>query len=166
MFAQALRDLHSVMHFATCTLLVTLLQLLLYHSTFASSENSQKPKQPCTIDSPTGSFLDLNYISLSRPEKKESWHAKGHDYGANFTINFCAPVIEDLEDVVGVEEARWQNISAYYRLDRKTYSIGWVDFLNSVMGKARGVGASLSQANDTYADSNLLLPYSVVASWS
>src|SRR5205809_774352 len=102
------------MHFTTCTLLVTLLQLLLYPSTFASSENSQKPKQPpkpCTIDSPTGSYLDLNVISLSRPEKQdgkkvhreESWHAKGHDYGANFTINFCAPVIEDLEDVVGVE---------------------------------------------------------------
>jgi len=56
--------------------------------------------------------------------REESWHAKGHDYGANFTINFCAPVIEDLEDVVGIEKARWRNVSAYYRSDGKTYSIG------------------------------------------
>ena len=71
-------------------------------------------------------------------DRDESWHAKGHDYGTNFTLNICAPVIEDLEDVVEVDKARWRNVSAFYRSDGKTYSIGWVDFLYSVMEKVRG----------------------------
>jgi cation-dependent mannose-6-phosphate receptor len=125
------------MHFPKSALLVALLQLFLYSSASASSEPPPKaPPKPCTIDSPTsGSHFDLNKISLSRPgpkdgkkvhndDREESYHAKGYDYPANFTINFCAPVIEDLKDVVGVEEARWRNVSAYYKLGGKTYSIG------------------------------------------
>ncbi len=57
-------------------------------------------------------------------DREESWHVKGYDYNANFTINFCAPVIERLPDVVGVEKARWQNVSAYYKSGGKVYSIG------------------------------------------
>jgi cation-dependent mannose-6-phosphate receptor len=74
-------------------------------------------------------------ISLSPPEmkdgqkvhkddKSESWRAKGYDYPANFTMNICAPVIEKVEDVVGVDKSRWQNVSAFYELDGKVYSIG------------------------------------------
>ncbi|KAJ5748342.1 uncharacterized protein N7511_010038 [Penicillium nucicola] len=91
---------------------------------------------PCVARSPTtGLYFDLSAISLSPPELKdgkkvvkdardESWHAKGHDYPANFTINFCAPVIENVTDVVGIEASRWKNISAYYERDDKVYSIG------------------------------------------
>ncbi|KAL1961318.1 hypothetical protein VTO42DRAFT_46 [Malbranchea cinnamomea] len=57
-------------------------------------------------------------------DRDESWHSKGHDYGANFTINICAPVVERLEDVVGVDKALWKNVSAYYEQDGKVYSIG------------------------------------------
>lgn len=83
----------------------------------------------------TGAYYDLNTITVLPPtehkrahkdELPHSWKAKGYDYGTNFTINFCAPVIESLENVVGVEESLWKNISAYYMFDGKTYSIGWV----------------------------------------
>lgn len=91
--------------------------------------------KPCVARSPlSGLFFDLNAISLAPPELKkgkpvkdareESWHARGHDYPANFTLNICAPVIEKLEDVVGVEKSRWQNVSAYYEQAGKIYSIG------------------------------------------
>ncbi|OJJ78749.1 putative vacuolar sorting receptor (Mrl1) [Aspergillus glaucus CBS 516.65] len=91
---------------------------------------------PCVARSPTtGLYYDLSAISLTPPESKdgekthkggpgESWHARGHDYPSNFTINICAPVVEELKDVVGVEKARWKNISAYYELDGEVYSIG------------------------------------------
>jgi cation-dependent mannose-6-phosphate receptor len=101
----------------------------------------KSPEKPCTIYSPTtGSYFDLNHISISPPEIKdgkkvykdgheESWHAKGYDYGANFTINICAPVIEDISDVVGVDKSRWKNVSAYYTMDDRIYSIGSVSIL-------------------------------------
>lgn len=102
---------------------------LLTSPTFAADS---KPLKPCTIKSPSkGDFYDLNTITVQPVkdqvkdhEKAHSWHSRGHDYGTNFTLNFCAPVIEDLEDVVGVEKALWQNVSAFYKLDGKTYSIG------------------------------------------
>ncbi|KAI5310264.1 Cation-independent mannose-6-phosphate receptor CI-MPR [Ascosphaera atra] len=39
-------------------------------------------------------------------------------------MNICAPVIENLNAVEGVDESNWKNISAYYTKDGKTYSIG------------------------------------------
>ena len=54
-----------------------------------------------------------------------SWHSRGHDYPANFTLNICSSVIEGVENVVGVESERWQNVSAYYQMDGKIYSIGY-----------------------------------------
>lgn len=98
-----------------------------------ASSDDKKPL-PCTIRSPTsGAFFDLNPIHIQLPPdgkkaskdaRTESWTARGYDYGANFTLNFCGPVIEDIKDVVGVDESHWSNISAFYKLDGKTYSIG------------------------------------------
>ena len=95
---------------------------------------SAAPVAPCTVQSSnTGSFFDLNPIALSplpagkkahKDQRAESWHAKGHDYPVNFTLNVCAPVIEKLHNVVGVKEELWKNISAFYELDGKTYSMG------------------------------------------
>ena len=112
-------------------------------SSAASSEDEGKkskepPLKPCTIRSPSsGLFFDLNAISLQAPkdskdkkkaeESTESWHAKGYDYGSNFTMNFCAPVVEELKDVEGVDKALWQNVSAFYSIGKKTYSIGYVE---------------------------------------
>jgi cation-dependent mannose-6-phosphate receptor len=57
--------------------------------------------------------------------RNDSWHAKGYDYGANFTLNICGSVIEDLEDVNEVSEYSWRNVSAFYRTaNDEVYSIG------------------------------------------
>jgi cation-dependent mannose-6-phosphate receptor len=106
----------------------------------SSADNSNLGDDtPCVARSPTtGLYFDLSAISLTPPELKdgkkvnkddrdESWHAKGHDYPANFTLNICAPVIEKVEDVVGVEPSLWKNVSAYYERDGKNYSIGYGD---------------------------------------
>lgn len=105
----------------------------------ASTSDDKKSKKeaalkPCTIRSPaSGAFFDLSSLSLRPPkdtkdvkkgEVSESYHVKGQDYGANFTINFCAPVVEDLTDVEGVDKKLAQNVSAYYTIGKKSYSIG------------------------------------------
>ncbi|KAB8078563.1 mannose-6-phosphate receptor binding domain-containing protein [Aspergillus leporis] len=101
----------------------------------ASDSSGSNILRPCVARSPTtGLYYDLNPISLSPPSTKEeklrgnvrdeSWHAKGHDYNANFTINVCAPVVEDIKDVVGVVSTKWKNVSAYYEKEGKIYSIG------------------------------------------
>ncbi|KAL4810698.1 mannose-6-phosphate receptor binding domain-containing protein [Aspergillus unguis] len=89
---------------------------------------------PCVArSSTTGLYYDLNSLtvpplpadeSARKHVRDESWHAKGYDYNANFTLNICGPVIENLTDVVGVDEKNWGNISAYYERDGKIYSIG------------------------------------------
>ncbi|KAJ6119531.1 hypothetical protein N7523_003811 [Penicillium sp. IBT 18751x] len=111
--------------------------LLLSSLGLSAAETSRlKDDAPCVARSPTsGMYFDLSAISLSAPELKdgkrvnkdardESWHARGHDYPANFTLNICSPVLETVEDVVGVESSLWKNVSAYYVRDNKTYSIG------------------------------------------
>jgi len=104
-------------------------------SGLSNADSSEKaPPVACTIHSPsTGSFYDLQPISLTLPDpdkkpskntKTESWKAKGYDYNANFTLNICAPVLEEVEDVVGINKEQWQNVSAFYSMGGKTYSIG------------------------------------------
>lgn len=115
----------------------SLLLLSILGLSSASGSSHLNDDSPCVARSPTsGLYYDLNAISLAPPELKdgkkvdreardESWHAKGHDYPANFTINVCAPVIEDVEDVVGVDSSRWKNVSAFYEQAGKLYSIGY-----------------------------------------
>lgn len=110
--------------------LSVLLASLLSTSLAADSE----PTKPCTITSPIdGAYYDLNTITVQplidhkkahKDDRLESWHARGYDYNVNFTLNFCAPVIETLEGVVGVDSSLHKNISAFYKFDGKTYSIG------------------------------------------
>ncbi|CAK1355109.1 putative mannose 6-phosphate receptor-like protein [Cercospora beticola] len=98
----------------------------------ASSADSKKGDKPCTITSPTtGSFFDLTSLQIPDPAtskakhpKEHSWNATGYDVGYNFTINFCGPVVETVEDVEGVDKELWRNVSAFYRHDDKVYSIG------------------------------------------
>jgi cation-dependent mannose-6-phosphate receptor len=107
----------------------------------ADETTKEKPPKPCTTRSPTsGAFFDLNSLYIHPPgkdsksskkdDKVESWHAKGYDYGANFTINFCGPVVEELDDVVGVSKSHWKDISAFYTVDKRTYSIGYATFVH------------------------------------
>ena len=129
------------------SLFCALVALLQSHAAFgASSNDKSKPIKPCTIRSPsTDRFFDLNpiHISLSESGKKthkddktDSWHAKGYDYGANFTINFCGPVVEELNDVVDLEKSLWKNVSAFYEMDGKQYSIGYVIAIAVVSARA------------------------------
>ncbi|KIY00162.1 uncharacterized protein Z520_03847 [Fonsecaea multimorphosa CBS 102226] len=97
-----------------------------------AATDSKTPPKPCTIHSPsTGSFFDLRPLQLTLEGTKyqsasnDSYHSKGYDYPANFTMNFCGPVVEELEDVEGIPSSRLKNISAYYKDSRgDIYSIG------------------------------------------
>jgi cation-dependent mannose-6-phosphate receptor len=115
----------------------TLLFLLSCADFSAASDTSKtsKPLRPCTARSPTTErYFDLNPIHRKLPAKDdkrrkeddvvESWHARGWDYGANFTINFCGPVVEDLNNVQDLNEDLWRNVSAYYEIGDKQYALG------------------------------------------
>ncbi|OBT85781.1 hypothetical protein VE02_05848 [Pseudogymnoascus sp. 03VT05] len=103
-------------------------------SASSSSDDKKKPDIiPCTAKSPnTNGFYDLRPLAVKvhDPSKKlgkdktDSWQSRGHDYNGNFSINICAPVVEEIEDVVGVEEKRWGNVSAFYEAGGKVFSIG------------------------------------------
>ncbi|OCK73740.1 mannose 6-phosphate receptor domain-containing protein [Lepidopterella palustris CBS 459.81] len=106
----------------------------LLQSYTAIADEKAKPLKPCTIRSPsTDRFFDLNPIRVTLPEKgkkvhkddrTESWHAKGYDYPANFTLNFCGPVVEELDEIVDLDKHLWKNVSAFYKRDGKYYSMG------------------------------------------
>ncbi|KAF2664049.1 putative vacuolar sorting receptor [Microthyrium microscopicum] len=100
----------------------------------AAEKKPPPPDLPCTIHSPAGNFFDLRPLQLA-PAKSSSkvvqkelelggWQARGYDYGANFTVNFCGPVVHNLTDVQGVDKELWRNVSAFYDMNGKTYSIG------------------------------------------
>ncbi|KAF1918119.1 mannose-6-phosphate receptor binding domain-containing protein [Ampelomyces quisqualis] len=113
------------------SLLLSLLLLASPPCALAASDDSLKP---CTIVSPTTErFFDLNPIRrmpLGEGQKKAkgdsdgSWHARGYDYGANFTVNFCGPVVEELHDVQDLNKDLWRNVSAFYEVGRKVFAIG------------------------------------------
>jgi cation-dependent mannose-6-phosphate receptor len=108
--------------------------LLFLAATPSATAASDKPLKPCTIVSPTTErFFDLNPLQRLPPsedgkKKKEteegSWHARGYDYGANFTLNFCGPVVEELDKVQDLDKDLWRNVSAFYERDGKQWAIG------------------------------------------
>lgn len=126
------------MHFPS--LPTALLLSLAIHSrahAAASDDKKTKPLEPCTAASSTGSFYDLRPLAILPPaddQKKpakgvkiDDWHARGWDYHdgkANFTLNICAPVVDPIKDVVGVSRDLWKNVSAYYEVGSKKYSLG------------------------------------------
>jgi hypothetical protein len=121
--------------YAMISLLYSLL-LLAASGPFAAAA-SDKQLKPCTVISPTSErFFDLNPMRRVPPSesdgkkssKKESeegsWHAKGYDYNANFTINFCGPVVEELDKVQDLDKGLWKNVSAFYERGDKQWAIG------------------------------------------
>lgn len=115
-------------------------------------ESKEIEHKPCTITSPSsGAFFDLTSLQLPDPKqskakhpREHSWNATGYDLGYNFTVNICGPVLEPVEDVVGVDKALWRNISAYYKQDGKIYSLGWVQVWAKIVKEAN----ILSQATE------------------
>lgn len=106
---------------------------LIVTSSLTSAASDKSPRSCTAKSSSTGSFFDLSPISIPAPGKKsakgaitESWKANGYDYGSNFTLNFCAPVVEELDEVEGIAEDYWEDVAAYYEDDGTIYSIGWV----------------------------------------
>jgi cation-dependent mannose-6-phosphate receptor len=132
------------MHSPSLATLVLAALALRLPSTAHAASSDDTPSIPCTAKSPLNhGFYDLRPLSVippsadsspkhrrtKTPEKTTSWTAKGHDYPANFSINICAPVIEDLASyphgVQGVDKPLWGNVSAFYEHeDGRTYSIG------------------------------------------
>jgi cation-dependent mannose-6-phosphate receptor len=113
------------------TPLLSLVLLALSYTTHADTDS--KPLAPCNIISPrTGAQFDLSPMavkplpdgSFKKHDRNKSYHARGYDYGANFTMNFCAPVVENFTRVVGVDEGLWGNISAYYEREGRAFSLG------------------------------------------
>jgi cation-dependent mannose-6-phosphate receptor len=106
-------------------MLLTISSLLLVLASLPSIRAAADPKpslKPCTIHSvSTGSFFDLRPLQLTQDGTKyqsasnESYHAKGYDYPSNFTLNFCGPVVESLEDVDGISSSKSKNVSAFYK---------------------------------------------------
>lgn len=100
----------------------------------SSADDTKHPRVPCTIRSPTsGAFFDLNPVNIQLPAegkkwpkdaRNESWPARGYDYGSNFTLNFCGPVVEEIEAAVGISKSKLDRIGAYYEKGGKVYSIG------------------------------------------
>ncbi len=116
------------MHFSTSLLLLLFSSV---PSSLAAADVKPPPKSCTTHSVSTGSFYDLRPLQLTiegtkyQSASNESYHVKGYDYPANFTINFCGPVVESLEDVEGVPSSRQKNVSAYYKDHRgDIYSIG------------------------------------------
>lgn len=111
------------------TTTTTLLLLALISSTCADSPNTAAPA--CTVVSPqTSNFFDLRPLirTVPRTPPATDWQARGHDYGSNFSLNICAPVLSDVSGAVSIPPAKVSNISAFYvtPLDDKIYSIGSV----------------------------------------
>lgn len=90
---------------------------------------------PCVATATSGAFYDLRddmAIPMKEGEKERAHkgptedynYAKPHDWPYNFTMNVCAPVVTPVKDVVGVNQAQWKNISAYYHAGGKTFSLG------------------------------------------
>lgn len=110
----------------------TLLFLSSIPSGLSAPETPKPAPKPCTIHSTsTGSFFDLRPLQLTRDGTKyqyavnESYHSRGYDYPANFSMNFCDAVVEDLDDVEGITSNRVANISAFYKNQKgELYSIG------------------------------------------
>lgn len=124
---------YSIMQFPFTSPFILALALRNGVNAAASSDDTKKDVSPCTIASTTGSFYDLRPLSILHPadgkkagknDKTDSWHARGYDYKSNFTLNICAPVVEDVEGIVGINRDHWKNVSAFYEFEDKTYSLG------------------------------------------
>ncbi|KAI1483823.1 hypothetical protein K445DRAFT_319652 [Daldinia sp. EC12] len=115
----------------------TLLSFLYLTSTsLAADADKTTTSTACTATSASGSFFDLRPdIALkknpdgSKPSHSNGaplvdYHAKGFDYGFNFTLNICASVVEPVDEVIGVEPSLWKNVSAYYTSKGDVYSLG------------------------------------------
>ncbi|KAI1828259.1 mannose-6-phosphate receptor binding domain-containing protein [Xylaria intraflava] len=120
---------------AGCSAVFSLLALT--STVIAADAEPTTTTTACTASSTSGGFFDLRPDIAIKPKPDGSrpsnshgapltdYKARGYDYGANFTLNICNAVIEPIEDVKGIQESKWQNISAYYVSKGDYYSLGF-----------------------------------------
>ncbi|KAH8674184.1 mannose-6-phosphate receptor binding domain-containing protein [Xylariales sp. PMI_506] len=110
--------------------------LWLAGNAFAAAEPEKTTTtSACTATSTSGAFYDLRpdmAIKLpadgSKPANKaaptDDYHARGWDYGSNFTLNICGPVVDPVHNAIGLTDSALTNISAYYVSKGDVYSLG------------------------------------------
>ncbi|KAJ4303985.1 Cation-independent mannose-6-phosphate receptor CI-MPR [Collariella sp. IMI 366227] len=78
----------------------------------------------CVATSAAGAFFDLRpdtAVLVTEGEKPpkgvptEDYIARGWDFGSNFTLNICDPVVKKVKDVEGVEEEGWNGVNTTRR---------------------------------------------------
>lgn len=114
-----------------------LVLLAITGTSLAAEAEKTTTAEPCTAtNSKSGSFFDLRPDIAVKPPSDGSkvksgiptkdYKANGYDYGYNFTLNVCNPVVEDLSNVKGdINQEQWKNISAYYQSKGDIYSLGF-----------------------------------------
>ncbi|KAI0480064.1 mannose-6-phosphate receptor binding domain-containing protein [Xylariaceae sp. FL0804] len=109
---------------------------LLSNSLAADSSTTVTASVACTATSAAGAYFDLTPDVALKPKADGSkpshsngaplqdYHARGYDYGYNFTLNLCQPVVEPVEEVKGLDADKWASVSAYYVSKGDVYSLG------------------------------------------
>ncbi|CAK7231892.1 Cation-independent mannose-6-phosphate receptor CI-MPR [Sporothrix curviconia] len=100
----------------------------------AAAPSKTTTTMPCTATSTSGAFYDLRHDIVLPPveggKKPKAgvqvtdYTARGHDYGANFTLNLCAAVVKPVKNVEGLDRDLWANVSAYYERNGDIFSLG------------------------------------------
>ncbi|KAK9454353.1 mannose-6-phosphate receptor binding domain-containing protein [Dipodascopsis uninucleata] len=87
-------------------------------------QDTAKEIMSCTAVNPvSGAYFDLSDLTRLATNDESDFHIRGHDYGQNFTLNLCAPVISTPQNVLDVENS--VNVSAYYTTEKgQIVSIG------------------------------------------
>jgi cation-dependent mannose-6-phosphate receptor len=122
------------MHLPRSSSLLTLLAASMGISLAAESTKTTTASAPACTASLGGAFYDLRPDMAVAPEEGKAhkaaattdYHARGYDYGRNFTLNICGAVVEPPTKVVGLDSKAYKNISAYYTYKGEVYSLGLV----------------------------------------
>jgi cation-dependent mannose-6-phosphate receptor len=80
----------------------------------------------CTVASPhSENFFDLTKLWRTS-DSGSDWIIKGQDYGTNFTMNICAPVLSNTKSAVGLSNEEQSTVGAFYEKDGDLNLIGFI----------------------------------------
>ncbi|ODQ50897.1 mannose 6-phosphate receptor domain-containing protein [Saitoella complicata NRRL Y-17804] len=85
--------------------------------------------QSCTLTNPlTKEYYDLRPLTRTSDLFSTDWSVNGHDYGANFTLNICAPLLNTTDDAP-------HSSAGYVDEDGQFISIGDVNTVPILRGR-------------------------------